>query len=46
VPEFEATPAAIQSPAPGLGQHSEEVLGELGLAADEIAVLRQGGVLG
>jgi crotonobetainyl-CoA:carnitine CoA-transferase CaiB-like acyl-CoA transferase len=33
------------APAPRLGQHSDEVLGELGLAASEIAGLRQGGVI-
>ncbi|MGH0036807.1 MAG: CaiB/BaiF CoA transferase family protein [Myxococcota bacterium] len=46
VPRFEATPAAIQRPAPGLGEHSEEVLRELGLPAEEIDSLRRDGVLG
>ena len=31
---------------PGLGQHTDSVLGELGLGKDEIAVLRERGVIG
>jgi crotonobetainyl-CoA:carnitine CoA-transferase CaiB-like acyl-CoA transferase len=46
VPRFEATPAAIQRPAPGLGEHTDEVLAELGLGGSEIASLRSDGVLG
>ncbi|HZO10381.1 MAG TPA: CoA transferase [Myxococcota bacterium] len=37
---FEATPAAIARPAPGLGEHGEEVLRELGLEPARIAALR------
>jgi crotonobetainyl-CoA:carnitine CoA-transferase CaiB-like acyl-CoA transferase len=36
---FDATPAAIQGPAPSIGQHTEAVLAELGLAPAEIAAL-------
>lgn len=36
---------AIRSPAPAVGQHSDEVLLELGLAEDEIAALRRDGVV-
>ncbi|MFN0091633.1 MAG: CaiB/BaiF CoA transferase family protein [Acidimicrobiales bacterium] len=35
-----ATPPPRQRPAPGFGQHTDEVLGELGLSAGEIAALR------
>ena len=37
---FTSTPAALAGPAPTLGQHSDELLGELGFSADEIAELR------
>jgi len=42
---FDATPAAIARPAPALGEHTEAVLGELGLAPARIAELRAGGVV-
>jgi alpha-methylacyl-CoA racemase len=41
------TPADDSRPAPALGEHTEEVLGEAGLGPDEItALLDQGAVLG
>ena len=39
---YEARMGAV----PGLGEHTETVLGELGLSAGEIAALREGGVIG
>ena len=42
---FDATPAAIRRPAPGLGEHTDEVLGELGYASEAIAGLRADGVV-
>ncbi len=42
---FEATPAAIRRPAPLLGEHTDEVMAELGLADREVAALRSGGVI-
>jgi crotonobetainyl-CoA:carnitine CoA-transferase CaiB-like acyl-CoA transferase len=42
---FEGTPAAIQRPAPGLGQHTDEILEEIGKSADEIADLRDCGIV-
>jgi crotonobetainyl-CoA:carnitine CoA-transferase CaiB-like acyl-CoA transferase len=43
---FERTPAAIARPAPALGEHTDEVLGELGIPPGEIARLRAAGVVG
>jgi crotonobetainyl-CoA:carnitine CoA-transferase CaiB-like acyl-CoA transferase len=40
---FSATPASIRRGAPGLGEHTGEVLAEIGYSADEIAALRAGG---
>ncbi|HTW89656.1 MAG TPA: CoA transferase [Candidatus Binataceae bacterium] len=42
---FERTPQEIRQPAPTLGQHTDEVLGELGLSGGELARLRSDGVV-
>jgi formyl-CoA transferase len=41
---MEATPLRIRPPAPGLGEHTTEVLAEAGLDPDRIAALRDAGV--
>jgi crotonobetainyl-CoA:carnitine CoA-transferase CaiB-like acyl-CoA transferase len=42
-----ATPGAVRTPAPMLGEHTDEVLGQLlGLGAEQIAALRSAGVIG
>ena len=40
-----ATPGEITSAGPSLGQHTEEVLGELGISPAEVAELRSKGAL-
>ena len=42
---FARTPAELALPAPELGQHNVDVLREAGLADDEIAALREQGVI-
>lgn len=39
--KFSTTPATVRSPAPELGQHTEEVLLELGYTWDDIAKLKE-----
>ncbi len=45
VPKFSQSPGGIRNAGPGLGEHTEDVLGDLGLGADEIAALREKGVI-
>jgi CoA:oxalate CoA-transferase len=40
-----ATPAQLRRPAPALGEHTDEVLRELGYAPERIAALRRDGVV-
>lgn len=44
-PRFSRTPGALTRPAPSTGQHTREVLIELGLTADQIAALLESGVV-
>ncbi len=41
---FRGTPAALRTNSPGLGEHTDELLAELGLA-EEIPALRASGVV-
>jgi len=43
--KLSATPAAVRTPPPLLGQHTDEVLGWLGYDAAEVAALRDDGVV-
>jgi len=44
-PRFSRTPGAIQRPPAHAGQHTDEALADWGLAADEIAKLRETGAI-
>jgi crotonobetainyl-CoA:carnitine CoA-transferase CaiB-like acyl-CoA transferase len=43
---FAKTPGVRRSGAPALGEHTDDVLREAGLSADDVARLRAGGVVG
>jgi crotonobetainyl-CoA:carnitine CoA-transferase CaiB-like acyl-CoA transferase len=45
VPRLAGTPGAIRSPAPGLGEHTGEVLRMLGRSDEQIAALRASGAV-
>lgn len=45
VPKLLGTPGSVRSSAPGLGDDTDGVLGELGLTAQDIAALREKGVV-
>jgi formyl-CoA transferase/CoA:oxalate CoA-transferase len=39
------TPGGVRTPPPALGEHTEAVLGELGLGPEDVAALRRDGVI-
>jgi crotonobetainyl-CoA:carnitine CoA-transferase CaiB-like acyl-CoA transferase len=41
VGDFEATPIEVRRHAPALGEHTDEVLAELGISADDVKALRE-----
>ena len=43
--KLKRNPGSLNLPAPGLGEHNDEVYGHLGLGADEIASLSSAGVI-
>lgn len=43
--KFSETPGEIRMPAPEIGEHTEEILGQLGFAQEEIDHLRKMGVI-
>jgi len=46
VPKLSATPGAIRTPAPRLGEHTEEILTSLGLSREDISRLKKEKVIG
>ena len=44
-PKLSETPGAVRWPGPDLGQHTDEVLAEVGLSAEDVAGLRAKGVV-
>jgi crotonobetainyl-CoA:carnitine CoA-transferase CaiB-like acyl-CoA transferase len=44
--KLSATPARLRLPAPTLGEHTDEVLRDLGYEAQRIAALREAGIIG
>lgn len=46
VPRLGGTPGGLRRLAPGYGEHTDEVLGELGATADQLRALRDAGAIG
>jgi alpha-methylacyl-CoA racemase len=45
-PRFSATPAHLRLPPPAVGEHTEEILSDLGLSEEEVRRLHAAGVVG
>ena len=45
IPRLSKSPGQLRRPAPKLGQHNEEILGELGLSSDDLVRLSNNGVI-
>jgi alpha-methylacyl-CoA racemase len=45
-PRFSATPAALELPPPAIGEHTDEILAELGKSGEEMRRLLEDGVVG
>ena len=43
--KFDKTPGAIESPPPRLSGHTAEILGGLGYSRDEVAQLKERGIV-
>jgi crotonobetainyl-CoA:carnitine CoA-transferase CaiB-like acyl-CoA transferase len=46
IPRLSATPGHLRRPAPGLGEHTAKILGDLGLGSSELEGLAREGVIG
>jgi crotonobetainyl-CoA:carnitine CoA-transferase CaiB-like acyl-CoA transferase len=45
VPRLTGTPGAFRLPAPGIGDHTREILGAIGVVGDELAVLARDNIV-
>jgi formyl-CoA transferase len=45
VPKFSKTPGAVRHLGPTMGQHNEEVYGELGYSKERLQQLKEAGVI-
>jgi len=45
-PRFSTTPAQLDLPPPVIGEHTEQILADLGLSGEEVQRLRESGVVG
>ena len=45
IPRLSDTPGRIRHPGPEVGEHNEEVYGELGLSREDIDELKEAGVI-
>lgn len=45
IPRLSASPGAIRSPAPRLGEHNQSIMEELGVSEEELELLKREGVL-
>ena len=44
-PRLSETPASVRGPAPRLGEHTDDILADIGISSDRIAALRDSGVI-
>ncbi len=44
-PRLSDTPATVRAPAPSMGEHSDEILAEIGLSPEQITALRDNGII-
>jgi crotonobetainyl-CoA:carnitine CoA-transferase CaiB-like acyl-CoA transferase len=46
IPRLSATPGRLRTPAPGLGEHTEEILGQFGIDRATLEELARAGIIG
>jgi crotonobetainyl-CoA:carnitine CoA-transferase CaiB-like acyl-CoA transferase len=43
--KFSRTPTRVRTPAPAIGEHNDEILAEIGITPEQIAAMREAGIL-